>query len=587
MGWMEELAGIFDPAPPGMPTFSAPPKNVYAKIKLPTDRDLKMEDLPPGFWVDASGMIMEPRGNPYAMQPMTPATILNPRAGDLASHIANAMQPGGPAGAALKAVAGPAHAGATALGTGPMGLFDQVLKAFAPLAGPAKEKAVPLLPSDFAAAKGADEGLLKQKLAEVIGAHGKIDKAEMLRKKDVSTLVDVGHEGYLLTAQQKGLIPEGWKHDYPTVEDIEKQFADLLEKIPPASIEHLTPSQLEGHLQEQFASLLEKGAKADPLVQVPFDPKKTYPPAPFTPPAGAPAEMLLASDYALKHPYKTTPKDLNDLVSKALLEGTPIKKSDVTNLVEVGQSALLGILEEKGLVPEGWIPTPVMKDLVKDKFKYVPPESGGFKTKKAERVLYPDDPRIPQTPPDPDLPMGSAERMQRMVEQGYKTDMPLVTGVPAWGDPYVTFKDPTKGKGFENAIFATDLGTSDIATIYNQGQGALVPFYVAPKNPRTIDWSASSSSAKTAYDPEYYGSHMNKIIEKALAEGVDFMTLKNIKDAGGMQNQHLVFDPSIMRSPFARFDPKYKGMNDLTAALAAALGLPGAAMMLMPDEGKP
>ena len=110
----------------GMPEFSEAPKRPYAKIQLPgifeggADVDMqnhkvlgggRVKGLPPGFSVGDDGIIRDPLGDP--------AEIVQPPRGQILSDIANAMMPGGPAGAAIKAVAGGAHGGSTALGVGP------------------------------------------------------------------------------------------------------------------------------------------------------------------------------------------------------------------------------------------------------------------------------------------------------------------------------------------------------------------------------------------------------------------------------------------------------------------------------------
>jgi hypothetical protein len=97
---------------PGMPQFSAPPnaRDVYAPIKLPIDRDVALQDLPPGFALTDAG-ITDPQGNP--------ARTMSPSLGEVASFIMQAMQPGGTAGAVAKAVAGGVHQGGSVFGVGP------------------------------------------------------------------------------------------------------------------------------------------------------------------------------------------------------------------------------------------------------------------------------------------------------------------------------------------------------------------------------------------------------------------------------------------------------------------------------------
>jgi hypothetical protein len=63
-------------------------------------------------------------------------------------------------------------------------------------------------------------------------------------------------------------------------------------------------------------------------------------------------------------------------------------------------------------------------------------------------------------------------------------------------------------------------------------------------------------------------------IDLAISEGYDGVILKNHYDAGGVQDQYVVFDPANIRSVNAAFDPaKTDSPNLLAGGAAAAVGL--------------
>jgi hypothetical protein len=130
-GYKPDLIPLNQVEQAGMPAFSKPAsreqlqaderrlaadarlKKNGGKIKLEADvgRDFDIRDLPTGYSYWDDGSIRDAQGKPAQFQ--------NPGAGDVASMVANSMQPAGPIGAAAKAVAGGAHAGSATLGVGP------------------------------------------------------------------------------------------------------------------------------------------------------------------------------------------------------------------------------------------------------------------------------------------------------------------------------------------------------------------------------------------------------------------------------------------------------------------------------------
>lgn len=81
---------------------------------------------------------------------------------------------------------------------------------------------------------------------------------------------------------------------------------------------------------------------------------------------------------------------------------------------------------------------------------------------------------------------------------------------------------------------------------------------------------------------QYRDESYNNILKKAREMGHDGVILKNTYDPARPSNRSLmdvgvVFDPSQIRSKFAKFDPSKAGSGDISAGIAAALGLGAAA----------
>jgi hypothetical protein len=171
----------------------------------------------------------------------------------------------------------------------------------------------------------------------------------------------------------------------------------------------------------------------------------------------------------------------------------------------------------------------------------------------------------------------------RAQEGGFNPDMPMYKGGYAKGTGPIgptggrtQLKDPSGKTSERGQFFAED---PEIAREY----GSDVNQYVAaPKKPAVIDLKGK----------EYDRATMHEIIEDARSKGHDMVIVRNMRDVGpggakGLmpeQNQIVVTDPSIVRSPSAKFDPEKFHLNDLLAGIVGAFGVGAAAKGRKKDE---
>lgn len=159
-----------------------------------------------------------------------------------------------------------------------------------------------------------------------------------------------------------------------------------------------------------------------------------------------------------------------------------------------------------------------------------------------------------------DLPMDEASRMARAKEMGFDVEQTLFHGTK---DSFEQFNPEMKKPSSEYGIFFSP--DSSIASSYagydeifpSEKIGNVMPVYLRIKNPKVVDFAGSKYGRKEA-------------IESAIKGGHDGVIFKNHYDAGGIQDQYVVFDPSQIRSKFAEFDPKKAKSGNISAALGAA-----------------
>jgi hypothetical protein len=162
---------------------------------------------------------------------------------------------------------------------------------------------------------------------------------------------------------------------------------------------------------------------------------------------------------------------------------------------------------------------------------------------------------------------------------GFNTNVPLYKGM----------SHPLEGEGFfpetsntsEPALFfATE---PDVAAVYSAAPGhfdahswyrnpsSLLTFARA-QNPFQVDWNKLGGS------PAYSSEKMSAILQDAQIQNADLLAIHNINDiaSGGSrsQTQIAVMDPSILRNPWAKFDPSRLGESDLLASRGLPLFIP-------------
>ena len=104
----------------------------------------------------------------------------------------------------------------------------------------------------------------------------------------------------------------------------------------------------------------------------------------------------------------------------------------------------------------------------------------------------------------------------------------------------------------------------------------MYPLVTRAKNPAAVDFSGKEYGA-SAPGPWSSGD-VNMHIEGARKAGHDMLVLENLRDEDpsvpsgrSMQDQYVVFDPAIIRSPFAKFDPARRGESNLLAGFAGGI----------------
>lgn len=157
---------------------------------------------------------------------------------------------------------------------------------------------------------------------------------------------------------------------------------------------------------------------------------------------------------------------------------------------------------------------------------------------------------------------------------GFNTNVPLYKGMshPLEGEGFL----PAYSTSSEPALFfATE---PDVAAVYSAAPGKMsdsdwyrspssILAYARAQNPFQVDWGGVYTSRK-----------MNTILKDAKARNADLLAIHNINDiaepAARPQTQIAVLDPSILRSPWAQFDPNRLHESDLLASRGLPLFIP-------------
>ena len=172
------------------------------------------------------------------------------------------------------------------------------------------------------------------------------------------------------------------------------------------------------------------------------------------------------------------------------------------------------------------------------------------------------------------LPMDEASRMARASDAGFGLDNPQFHSTPADFQAFEPSQTGLAGRGVYTSDEAADaLDYTDLPMIDGAQDGMNIMQLEAPDPARlapfrlyqkTLDedplssWTASGGDLVEA--------------QRRVAEGLTEQGFAGVKSANP---QHMVtFDPKNIRSRFARFDPEFKHLSNISAGVAAApLGL--------------
>lgn len=166
-----------------------------------------------------------------------------------------------------------------------------------------------------------------------------------------------------------------------------------------------------------------------------------------------------------------------------------------------------------------------------------------------------------------DLPMDAASRAARAGEMGMNT--PLLHGTA--GDEFLSFREGSASLPVDRAIWSSTTpegGPNFIAASRmesaGQDSGRVIPLMARTGNNLVVD-----ATGKHAVDV--------RGVRNAAADGFDAVTLENVREFGSpdLTTSVAVFDPSNLRSRFARFDPRLSHLRNLNAALAGGIPLYG------------
>ena len=89
------------------------------------------------------------------------------------------------------------------------------------------------------------------------------------------------------------------------------------------------------------------------------------------------------------------------------------------------------------------------------------------------------------------------------------------------------------------------------------------------------------------YPPNLFTDIASSNISKAKGSGFDGAVLRGgetVQDVSAAGDNYVTFDPTKIRSRFARFDPRLAHLKNLNAALAGGVGAPIGLLMMQPNE---
>ena len=183
------------------------------------------------------------------------------------------------------------------------------------------------------------------------------------------------------------------------------------------------------------------------------------------------------------------------------------------------------------------------------------------------------------------LPMDEASRMARAQEAGFDAGQPLYHGTGADFDAY---RDNRRGNFFSDSPEIADIYASGSTGGSVRGQSAnagpnIQPVMLGGREISVSDigpdgghgWN-TDNLAKTVPGVEKspLGTYPRRLNEAAQREGFDRLRIDDMLDLGGEQTQWMSLNPATIRSRFARFDPEFAHLGNLSAGVAG-LGVVG------------
>lgn len=176
----------------------------------------------------------------------------------------------------------------------------------------------------------------------------------------------------------------------------------------------------------------------------------------------------------------------------------------------------------------------------------------------AERIK--EAQKVPMKPVSPLAYDPPDVRLDRAQEMGFDIDEPWYHGTGSVFDEF----DPKKS-GEKAAFFANDPRIADNYSGSGSGIKQIIPAYIRKDKIGHARWSDYSP-----HQESYNGYAMDKLLKEFRNKGFDGVRIRDMYDLGGMQDQMAIFNPSVIRSKFAAFDPSLKDSAKYMSGLGAA-----------------
>lgn len=185
---------------------------------------------------------------------------------------------------------------------------------------------------------------------------------------------------------------------------------------------------------------------------------------------------------------------------------------------------------------------------------------------------------LEQLPLERSIPVDDIERMARARQLGFDADTPLYHGTdqvfsefqarPGWFGTGVYASRSPKQAGYYTRRTAHQARGSDAEPAPN-----IMPLMARGPLATHEEWQRTYRSFLprriTKFDPKAEERAMQRAQEELMRRGYSGV------DAGGVDDEVLIFDPANVRSRFADFDPARSGSRDIMAGALLALPVGG------------